>query len=265
MVTSSSGRPGCTCQNPSGATRELVPRHRVVDLARSGDQAVVDLDDVVRAVLAHPDPSAGQGDETRPGAPAQAVDVTGHRDHLEAATSSSSLSNPAEAHELLAHDGGLQLALRGQGDVLEVAAAAQSGSGEGHGGGTRSGDGVEHLDRVAAPEPVALGALGDLEDHPLPGQGVPDEDHRGSARRPAAGRRSDRRGRPDRPRPRTARRRASARGARSDAGRVRLIAATCFASRCTGSTRRAATQVAGLDPRSSRSSRSRASWEDRSW
>ena len=44
---------------------------------RAGDQAVVDLDHVVRAVLAHPAPAAGQGDEALPGPPAQSVLLMG--------------------------------------------------------------------------------------------------------------------------------------------------------------------------------------------
>ena len=59
--------------------------------------------------------------------------------------------------------------------MLEVAAAAAPGPANGHGGSTRSGDGLEHLDGVGPQEPVAVLALGDLDGDQLARQRVPDE------------------------------------------------------------------------------------------
>ncbi len=94
-------------------------------------------------------------------------------------TSSTTTSQvePGQALQLLAHHGRLQAALRGEVDVLEVAAAAgararRTGTAPAPGRATA----VSTDDGVAAPEAVALAALGDLHDDPLPGQGVPDED-----------------------------------------------------------------------------------------
>ncbi len=68
----------------------------------------------------------------------------------------------------------LESPLRGKGDVLEVAAAAATGVRE----RARRSDAVrrrlEHLDRIATQE--GLVDLGDLHDHPLARQRVPDED-----------------------------------------------------------------------------------------
>ena len=82
---------------------------------------------------------------------------------------------PAEPDQLLAHYLRLQGALRRQRNVLEVATTAQP----------RPGDRARRLDpvrgrrldrdRVAAPVPVLVGALGDLDDHAFTGQRVTDE------------------------------------------------------------------------------------------
>ncbi len=141
----------------------------------AGDQAVVDGHHVVRAVLAHPAPPVRGRGVSHPGPPAQAVLVARHRIDLESGDDRMVGLEPAEPDQLLAHDLGLQCALRRQRDVLEVAAATQP----------RPGDRAGRLDpvrgrrldrdRVAAPVPVRLGALGDLDDHAFSGQGVPDE------------------------------------------------------------------------------------------
>ena len=59
--------------------------------------------------------------------------------------------------------------------MLEVAAAAAPGTRERAGWLHPVGRRLQHLDRVGTQEPVALVALGDLDDHPLAGQRVPDE------------------------------------------------------------------------------------------
>ena len=78
--------------------------------------------------------------------------------------------------ELLADHGDLELALMGDGDVLEVAAAAPARAGI----RARRGDpvraGLEHLHAVGPDEPLALTRLGDLGVDPLTGQRVADED-----------------------------------------------------------------------------------------
>ena len=84
-----------------------------------------------------------------------------------------------EPYQLLAHDRRLQVALPGERHVLEVAAPAAPRSGVGAGRGDAIGGGYVDADGVAAPEPVAVGALGDLHDHPLARQRMADEDDAG--------------------------------------------------------------------------------------
>ena len=77
--------------------------------------------------------------------------------------------------ELLAHHRGLEVALARQRDVLEVAPPAQPRTGIGARRLDALGGRYVDPDGVAAPEAVAVGALGDLDHHPLPGQGVAHE------------------------------------------------------------------------------------------
>ncbi len=140
--------------------------------ATAVDEAVIDLDDLVATVLAHAAAAVAEVDVALPGAPAQPVDVTGHRLDLDVDLEA------GQAHHLLAHDAGLQRALRGQSHVLQVATAAQSRTGEPARRLDAVRRGLQHLHGVTAPEPVALGALGDLDDHALAGQRVPDEHDR---------------------------------------------------------------------------------------
>ena len=83
--------------------------------------------------------------------------------------------DPGQTAELLAHDGGLQRALRRR---RRRAASRSRRSGPARRAGTaastRSGDAMQHLDRVGAAERAAA-VLGDHGPHPLAGQGVPDE------------------------------------------------------------------------------------------
>ena len=79
--------------------------------------------------------------------------------------------------QLLADHGCLEGALRGERDVLEVAATAGVGSGVRAGRLDPVGRGDADRDRVGAPEPVALGPLGHLDVDGLAGEGVPDEHH----------------------------------------------------------------------------------------
>ena len=148
---------------------------RVLD----GDQAVVDRHHVVRAVLAQAASAVAGRDELGAGAPAQSVHVTGHRLHHEPGDQGVGGIEAGQPDQLLAHHGGLQVALGGQGDVLEVATSAESRSGDRAGRGDPVSRRLEHLDGVTTPEPVTVGALGDLDDHPLPRDRVPGEDHTG--------------------------------------------------------------------------------------
>jgi hypothetical protein len=151
----------------------------------SVDAAVVDRDDLVGAVLPHPlaRPELGGADVALAGAPPQSVRIARDGLHLQAGHERVVGVEPGQPDELLAHDVGLELALRREGHVLEVAAAALAGTGE----GARRLDAVrrrlEYGDGVRAPEPVALVALGDLDGDPLAGQGVPDEHHAGRGAR----------------------------------------------------------------------------------
>ena len=116
-----------TCQKPSEATENSMPRTRYVE-GVAGDQTVVDGDDVVGAVLAHPVPAVRQRHEALPGPPAQAVQLVGrdagHR--LDGDV-------PVEAgqpRQLLSDDIGLQTPLPLERHVLEVAATAGVRAGE---------------------------------------------------------------------------------------------------------------------------------------
>ncbi len=133
------------------------------------EQAPVDRHDVVRAVLAHPLPAVTEVDVALPGAPAEAAGVARDGLHRDVDV------EPGEPLQLLADDVRLQPPLPVEGHVLEVAATARVRSGVGAGRRDPVGVGGQHLDGVGPPEPVAVGALGDLQHHPLAGQGVPHE------------------------------------------------------------------------------------------
>jgi len=96
--------------------------------------------------------------------------------------------------ELLAHDR-RRVALPDAGLRLDdVAAAAPPGAGVRARRRHPVGRGLPHLDGVSTPEPVAVAALGDLDDHPLPRQRVADEHHPTLGARhgvPAVGDRTD--------------------------------------------------------------------------
>jgi hypothetical protein len=154
----------------------------------TGDQAVLDRLHLARPVLAQPADAAGAGRPLDPRPPAQAVLVAGHRlDHDREV-------DAREPSELLADDRRLELPLVGQRHVLEVAAAAAAGRGVRAGGRDPLRRRLEHLDGVRAPEAVAVGPLGDLEDDALPRDRVPDEDHPRPVRRRVVGSRGARAG-----------------------------------------------------------------------
>ena len=156
--------------------RAAVPRggeHAAVDDRAGRDQAVVDDLDLVRAVPAQPRATLGGDGELDPRAPAQPVVGARalHRLHDQALH-----VEAGEAVQLLADDGGLELALVRQGRVLPVAAATATGPGIRAGwlDPVRRGD--QHLDGVRPQEAVARAALGDPDAHALPRQAVSDED-----------------------------------------------------------------------------------------
>ena len=139
--------------------------------ALGGDEAVVDLDDLVAVVPAQAGPARGVDRELDPGAPAQAVGVAGHRldRHVQV--------EPGQPVQLLADDGGLELALVAQVGVLPVAPAAAAGTGERARRRPPVGGRLDHLDGVAEQEAVAHPAAGDPDPDTLPRQRVADEDH----------------------------------------------------------------------------------------
>jgi hypothetical protein len=77
---------------------------------------------------------------------------------------------------LLSDDLGLQPALRGDIDMLEVATSAQAGTGD----RARRSDPIharpQNLHRICPPETI-MAFVGDLNQHPLAWQRVPDEYH----------------------------------------------------------------------------------------
>ena len=143
-----------------------------------GDQAVVDRDELVGAVGPHGRPPVGQDGVALARAPPQAVvaaPVDGHGLDVQPGDEVRPRVEPPEPHQLLAHHGRLEVTLRGERDVLEVAAPAQPRPGVGARWLDPVGGGYVDADGVAAPEPVAVGALGDLDDDPLARQGVAHE------------------------------------------------------------------------------------------
>ncbi len=137
----------------------------------------------MRAVPAQSGASGRVDGELDAGPPAQTARVARDGLHLDVAL------DPGEAAQLLLHQRRLEQALRGQRDVLEVAAPAPARTGV----GTRPlhpvRRGAQHLHGVGAQE--VRGLPGHLRKHPLPRQRVPDEDHpavRGPPDAPTAGR-----------------------------------------------------------------------------
>ncbi len=104
------------------------------------------------------------------GAPRQPTDVTGHGLDLDV------LVEAGQPAQLLAHHLGLEPALRGEVDVLEVAAAARAGPGPRARRLDPVGRGGVDPDRVGPHEACPGPHLGDPGQHPLPRERVPDEE-----------------------------------------------------------------------------------------
>jgi hypothetical protein len=133
-----------------------------------GDRAVVEDDDVVRAVPPQPgNPRAVDG-EPGPRTPAQRPAGQFLDRHVD-------VVQPGEAGQLLADHRLLQPPLLRRVDVLPVAAAAPARAAVGAGPLDARRRGLEHLDGVGAAE-AGVPVLGHPDDHPLAGQAVPDED-----------------------------------------------------------------------------------------
>ena len=138
---------------------------------RRGDAAVVDGDDLVRAVAAQPCAAVSPDRELDAGAPVQATVVPGHgldRDvDVEA----------GQPGELLAHHVGLEQALPRERHVLEVAPTAAARPRP----RARRRDAVrrrrDHRDGIRPHETLPGTRLGHPGEHPLPGHGVPHEQH----------------------------------------------------------------------------------------
>ena len=133
---------------------------------------MVDRDDVVGSVPAQPGPALGVDGELDPGAPVEPA----RRRPGTGSTSTSTLEVRQPRH-LLADDVGLQRALARQGHVLEVAPPAQPRAGVRARWRDAVGRRVHDLDGIRAHEPLAGTGLGDLGEHPLAGDRVPDEEH----------------------------------------------------------------------------------------
>ncbi len=162
---------------PFGQRRSNSPRSAIASLA-SG--IPVSAWTVVRAVAEHAGPAGGVRDEVDPCAPGQAAAlvVPGGRLHDDVPLVL------GQAAQLLLDDGGLPRALRGQGDVRELAAPDTAGAGLRPGGRHAVRRGLEDLDRVRPPEGGVGGGLGQPDPDALAGQRVPDE-HDPAASRPA--------------------------------------------------------------------------------
>ena len=254
-ATRVSAAPGCTCQKPEPVTCQVAPGGLLVQhlrpvgegrrrrgwspagaarrstrrsprrRSRSGhsvpvtvrqvrvrDPAVVDRHDVVRAVLAQ----AGRRPAGRPPTAPGCASRGRRRSPGTASTVDVARRGRRAAAAARATTAALSVALRRRARRAG-SRSRRSGPGpaNGHGGVDPVGRGLEHLDGVAAQEPVALLALGDLDDDPLAGQRVPDEDD--DALVPGDAR--SRRARPVRPRRRTAPPPATGRGPSAGAAR----------------------------------------------
>ena len=77
---------------------------------------------------------------------------------------------------MLSDDLGLQPALGSEIDVLEVAASAQAGTGDRARRSDPIRTGPQNLHRICPPETI-MAVVGDLDQHPLTRQRVPDEYH----------------------------------------------------------------------------------------
>ena len=176
-------RPGRRARRGAPArSRRRRPRSRgrAADVVRRAlrrlEQAVVDRHHVVRAVLAHPAAAVGQRRRSAAGS------ASAGRPRRRGPPRPSTSERRGRPAGTAARGRPSAFSSRCAGERRRAGSRSRRsspGPAYGHGAATRSGDGLEHLDRVAAPEPVALGALGDLDDHPLPRQRVPDEDDPG--------------------------------------------------------------------------------------
>ena len=163
------------------------------------EQALVDGHDLVGAVLAHAAPAVGQLDVALPGAPVQAVVVAGDRLDLDRDVEAAPAGTAARGRRRPSAS-----RCAGSATCWKSQPPQASGPAYGHGGSTRSGEAVSDRDGVGAPEPVALGALGDHDARRTRRAARAGRRRRVSrldrlVRRPP-GRRSGRRARPARPR-----------------------------------------------------------------
>ena len=167
------GAPGCTCQKPSSATAKVRPvRRRTTARAGASKRQSSTCDDVVRAVLAHPAAAAGQRHVAAAGSAS-----AGRPRHPAPASTSTSTSRPARRCSCSRTTSALSPRCRVERTCWKSQPPHRPGPAKRHGGVDPVGGGRQHLDRVGAPEAVALGAVRDLDDDPLPRQGVPHEHH----------------------------------------------------------------------------------------
>ena len=147
-----SGRPGCAIRQSSTGTTSW------------------------ERCLRRPGAADGRDRPLHPGAPAAA---RRRRRSRPTASTVTSTSSPASRDSCSRTTAALSARWAGRATCWKSQPPQASGPGERAGRRDPVGGGLEHLDGVGAQEPVALAALGDLDDDPLPGQRVPHEDHDG--------------------------------------------------------------------------------------
>ena len=264
VSTSTCGAPGCTCQNPSSATWNVADVSVITCVTTPpppgvgpSDPAVVDLDDLARAVLAQAD--------RPPGSATYCCRVRQRRPSSSPGTGSTTTSTSTARPAATAARG------RRRPSARAAAAARRAGSrsprtGTGRRSGTAPRPGRRRPSSTstasAAPELVALGALGDLEHDRSPGSAWRTK----TTRLSGSGSRATK-WPPWATAPTSTSNRSPTLRVPAGLPGARATASSCGSVfRSERLTDLTAAQVAGPHPRcSSRSSRSRAICEDRSW
>ena len=140
-------------------------------------RTLVDGDHVMGSSGPESEPSALVGDEIHACAVMKTVDVVAARPHVQPGQQRVRGIALSHAHELLADDVRLHVALPRDGCVLPVAATASTGYRVCTSGGHTVRRNFEHLLRLSTQETAAVADFGDLSSHQFARDTETDEDH----------------------------------------------------------------------------------------